>query len=151
MDNIVLKKFLSKYLIYHYKIKHIYKQIAEQKIKAENQVKAVTYDKEKVAKTNKRTDPNEAVDEYLDNEKQYTKILNDYKELNKHIFDQINKMSNQNYKHLLHNIYVKYIPFYQLKKQYKPQSQIYVDYENAIKELSKIFILNENVEKLLPF
>jgi hypothetical protein len=151
MDKITLRKFLSKYLIYHYKIKHIYKQIAEQKIKAENTVRAVTYDKEKTAPTNKITDPNEAIDEYLDNEKQYTKILNDYKELNKYIYDQISKLNNPNYKHLLHNIYVKYIPFYQLKKQYKPQSQIYVDYENAINELSKVFILNENVEKLLPF
>lgn len=150
VDGLQIRKFLSKYLVYHFKIKYIEKAIEEQKIKAENQVKAVTYDKEKTAKTNRITDPNEAVDDYIDNEKRYIKILNDYQMLNQYISVQIDKLDNPEYKDLLKKIYVDFVSFFSIRKNYKIKNKIYIDYDKALSALTKIFVLDKKIEKLLP-
>ncbi len=146
-----LQLFLGKYLAQRYKILTYQKKLQEQKIKAENTVKAVTYDKEKVAPTNKITDPFTSIDKYIDDSNEYLKHINNYKEVNYYIYQQIRKLKNKTYKHLLTEIYVKFKNFYQIKKTYTHQMDIYTDYEESLNELSKVFELTKKIEKLIDF
>ena len=146
-----LQIFLSKYLAQRFKILNYQKKLQEEKIKSENTVKAVTYDKEKVAKTNKITDPFTDIDKYIDDSNEYLKHINDYKQVNYYIYQQIHKLKNKEHKKLLTQLYVKFKNFYEIKKTYKHQLDIYADYEEALNELSKVFILTKTIEKLIDF
>jgi len=146
-----LRIFLSKYLAQRYKILTYKKRLQEQKIKAENTVKAVTYDKEKVAPTNKITDLYVDIDKYIDDSNEYLMHINNYKEVNYYIYTQINKLKNKEHKHLLTQLYVKFKNFYEIKKTYKHQLDIYTDYEESLNELSKVFVLSKKIEEIIDF
>lgn len=146
-----LQVFLGKYLAQRYKILTYQKRLQEQKIKAENQTKAVTYDKEKVAPTNKITDLYVNIDKYIDDSNEYLKHINDYKEVNYYIYQQINKFKNKEHKKLLMQLYIKFKNFYEIKKTYTHQLDIYADYEEALNELSKVFKLTKKIEEKIDF
>ena len=148
-EKIKIEKFLSEYLLARYTIQNKKDIIEEKKAKAET-IKAVTYDKEKVAPTNKITDPMQKIDTYIDETIELQKMIVSYSVLTTYITEQISRVKNKEHRELLLRFYIQKEDIKTIKQDYKVKQQAYIDINNAINELTEIFKFEPFLRDFLP-
>jgi Mg2+ and Co2+ transporter CorA len=132
-----LEKYLTEYMVKKYTLKTKLQKIEELNASKDG-VKAIQYDKEKTAKTNKTTDPMEQVDRYIDAVAEYVKEIENVEKQEKHIEKQILKMQNEEEKQILIDYYLQNKTISEIsKKQHKTRQKTLDLLQLAIKNLEK--------------
>ena len=128
------KQYLTEYMIKKQNIK--YKLYKVEEIKQSADIKAVQYDKEKVGKTNKISDPMEAIDKYLDAERELQEEVKKLSEQTKYINSKIQLLKDNMEKEVLFDFFVIDLTIDEIAKKLKKKKQFILKiYESGIQNL----------------
>jgi hypothetical protein len=128
------KQYLTEYLIHKQNIKYKLYKIEEMRQSAD--IKAVQYDKEKVCKTNKITDPMAEIDKYLDAENELQEDVKKLAETTKYINSKIQLLEDNMEKEVLFNFFVMDMTIDEIaKKQKRKKQYILKIYESGVENL----------------